>query len=345
MNARAPVLDTTAWGLLLALSLVWGGSFFFAEVALAVLPPLTIVLARLAIGAAGLWLIIAATRTTMPSDRMAWRDLAVMGILNNAIPFGLIVWGQIWITGGLASVLNATTPVLSVVAAHLLTDDEKMTPNRLAGVVLGFLGVVVLMGPSVLGELGGHTLGSVAVLGAAVSYAAAGLWGRRLRHLFHVMEATRAAARGSGRLQQPDQFPDRSLISFQGVLVELRRLSVQFVPSDAQLLDGRAQVGSDDRHGMGVGNFDEHLGIGWLGEAVRQGDSLGPYRLPDVVEHLLERLGGSPTVGSGAVHRHEVQPGQGHRECLRPGAEARIPVFRRDAVSVYQLTDVVDRTR
>ena len=93
MTARAPVLDTTAWGLLLALSLVWGGSFFFAEVALAALPPLTIVLARLTIGAAGLWLIIAVTRTTMPSDRMAWRDLAVMGILNNAIPFGLIVCG------------------------------------------------------------------------------------------------------------------------------------------------------------------------------------------------------------------------------------------------------------
>ena len=190
MIARAPVLDTTAWGLLLALSLVWGGSFFFAEVALAALPPFTIVLARLAIGAAGLWLVIAVTRTTMPSDRMAWRDLAVMGILNNAIPFGLIVWGQVWITGGLASVLNATTPVFSVVAAHLLTDDEKMTPNRLAGVVLGLLGVVVLMGPSVLGELGGHVLGSVAVLGAAVSYAAAGLWGRRLRHLPPVAAAT-----------------------------------------------------------------------------------------------------------------------------------------------------------
>ena len=138
MTAR-PVLDTTAWGLLLALSLVWGGSFFFAEVALAALPPFTIVLARLAIGAAGLWLVIAVTRTSMPADRTAWRDLAVMGILNNAIPFGLIVWGQVWITGGLASVLNATTPVFGVVAAHLLTDDEKMTPNRLAGVVLVFL--------------------------------------------------------------------------------------------------------------------------------------------------------------------------------------------------------------
>ena len=182
-TVRAPVLDTAAWVLLLSLSVVWGGSFFFAEVALTALPPFTIVLARLSVGAAGLWLFVALTRTTMPSDGATWRDLAVMGLLNNALPFSLIVSGQVWITGGLASVLNATTPIFSVVAAHLLTEDEKMTPNRFAGVVLGFLGVVVLVGPSVLGQITGHTLGSAAVLAAAVSYAAAGLWGRRLRRL------------------------------------------------------------------------------------------------------------------------------------------------------------------
>ena len=189
-SVRPPVLDTAAWVLLLSLSVVWGGSFFFAEVALAALPPFTIVLARLSVGAAGLWLITAVTRTAMPADGATWRELAVMGILNNALPFGLIVSGQVWITGGLASVLNAATPVFSVVAAHLLTHDEKMTPNRLAGVVCGFLGVVVLMGPPVLGHLTGHTLGSAAVLAAAVSYAAAGLWGRRLRRLSPLAAAT-----------------------------------------------------------------------------------------------------------------------------------------------------------
>ena len=187
---RAPVLDTAAWVLLLSLSVVWGGSFFFTEVALAALPPFTIVLARLSVGAAGLWLVTAVTRTAMPADGSTWRELAVMGLLNNALPFCLIVSGQVWITGGLASVLNAATPVFSVVAAHLLTHDEKMTPNRLAGVVLGFLGVLVLMGPSVLGEITGQTLGSTAVLGAAVSYAAAGLWGRRLRRLPPLAAAT-----------------------------------------------------------------------------------------------------------------------------------------------------------
>ncbi|MDE0406496.1 MAG: DMT family transporter [Alphaproteobacteria bacterium] len=181
--SRPPVLDMAAWGLLAALSLVWGGSFFFAEVALAALPPFTIVLARLALGAAGLWLLVCLTRATLPIGLRDWRDLAAMGLLNNALPFSLIVWGQQWIDGGLASVLNATTPVFGVVAAHFLTRDEKLTANRLAGVAIGVAGVAVLVGPAAPDDSGGYITGSAAVLAAAVSYAAAGLWGRRLRHL------------------------------------------------------------------------------------------------------------------------------------------------------------------
>ncbi|MCY3755327.1 MAG: DMT family transporter [Alphaproteobacteria bacterium] len=181
--SRPPVLDMAAWGLLAALSLVWGGSFFFAEVALAALPPFTIVVARLALGAAGLWLLVCLTRATLPTGLRDWRDLAAMGLLNNAVPFSLIVWGQQWIDGGLASVLNATTPVFGVVAAHFLTRDEKLTANRLAGVAVGVAGVAVLVGPAAPDDSGGYIVGSAAVLAAAVSYAAAGLWGRRLRHL------------------------------------------------------------------------------------------------------------------------------------------------------------------
>lgn len=181
--SRPPVLDMAAWGLLAALSLVWGGSFFFAEVALAALPPFTIVLARLALGAAGLWLLVCLTRATLPTGLRNWRDLAAMGLLNNALPFSLIVWGQQWIDGGLASVLNATTPVFGVVAAHFLTRDEKLTANRFTGVAIGVAGVAVLVGPAAPNDSGGYITGSAAVLAAAVSYAAAGLWGRRLRHL------------------------------------------------------------------------------------------------------------------------------------------------------------------
>ena len=112
--------------------------------ALYALPPFTIVLARLAVGAAGLWLLLALSRTALPARPGDWRDLAVMGLLNNALPFSLIVWGQQWIDGGLASVLNATPPVFGVVAAHFLTNDEKLTANRLAGVAVGVAGVAVL---------------------------------------------------------------------------------------------------------------------------------------------------------------------------------------------------------
>jgi drug/metabolite transporter (DMT)-like permease len=106
-----------------------------------------------------------------------------MGILNNAMPFCLVVWGQTHIASGLAAILNATTPISTVIVAHLLTDDEKMTGNRLLGVAIGFLGVVVLIGPDSLQGLGANVLAQVAVLLAAVSYAFAGVYGRRFRRM------------------------------------------------------------------------------------------------------------------------------------------------------------------
>lgn len=190
MTQRQLSLDGTAWLMLVGLSLVWGGSFFFVEVALAALPPFTIVMARMTIGALCLWTIVLALRPAMPQDRRTWRDLLVMGVLNNTLPFCLIVSGQVWISGGLASVFNATTPLFGVIAAHYVTRDERLTANRMAGVLIGLAGVVVLIGPAVLGDIGEQALGSAVVLLAAVSYAAAGLWGRRLRHLPPLSAAT-----------------------------------------------------------------------------------------------------------------------------------------------------------
>ena len=106
-----------------------------------------------------------------------------MGLLNNAIPFCLIVWGQTHIASGLAAILNATTPMFTVVVAHVLTDDERMTRNRLAGLLIGLAGVVVIIGPGALQSLGSDVLAQVAVLAAAVSYAFAGVFGRRFRRL------------------------------------------------------------------------------------------------------------------------------------------------------------------
>lgn len=106
-----------------------------------------------------------------------------MGFLNNVIPFLLIVWGQTHIASGLASILNATTPLFAVVVAHFLTEDEKMTGNRLIGVIFGFVGVALMIGPSVLASLGSNVLAQLAVLGAAFSYSLAGIFGRRFRRM------------------------------------------------------------------------------------------------------------------------------------------------------------------
>ena len=103
-----------------------------------------------------------------------------MGALNNVVPFSLITWGQVQIESGLASILNATTPLFTVALAHYLTRDERMTPGKLAGVALGVAGVAVLIGPTALAGLGSYGLGQVAVLGGALSYALAGIYGRRL---------------------------------------------------------------------------------------------------------------------------------------------------------------------
>ena len=137
--------------------------------------------ARVGIAAGALVLAVYASGQRMPRSTALWGAFLVMGALNNLIPFSLIFWGQTRITGGLAAILNATTPLFTVVLAHFLTRDERMTPNRLGGVLLGVAGVVVLIGPAVLHELGLQLLAQIAVLGAALSYALAGIFGRRFR--------------------------------------------------------------------------------------------------------------------------------------------------------------------
>jgi drug/metabolite transporter (DMT)-like permease len=171
------------WSMLLALSILWGGSFFFVGVAVKALPPFTIVLLRVAIAAAALHIVLRATRTAMPWDGNSWRAFFGMGLLNNAIPFCLIVWGQTHIASGLASILNAATPLFTVLVAHALTADERLTKGRIAGVLLGFIGVVVLIGPQALTGLGNDVLAQIAILGAAISYSFASIFGRRFKRM------------------------------------------------------------------------------------------------------------------------------------------------------------------
>jgi len=169
------------WAMLIALSVLWGGSFFFVEVAVDALPPLTIVFLRVGLAAIALWVFAFVTGLRPPRDPRIWGAFFIMGLLNNVVPFSLIVWGQTEIGAGLASILNASTPLFTVIVAGTLLSDERITPIKIVGVIIGFAGVVVMIGGDALTHLGGHVAAQFAVLGAAISYAFAGVFGRRFR--------------------------------------------------------------------------------------------------------------------------------------------------------------------
>lgn len=169
------------WGLLMALSVLWGGSFFFNGVIVRQLPPLTAVALRLVLAALVLVLLIRAIGLSLPRERRVWTAFFGMGLLNNVVPFSLIVWGQTQITSSLAAILNATTPLFAAIVAHVLTADEKLTRHKLVGIMAGFAGVAIMISPSALSGLGDRALAQFAVLGAALSYALAGVFGRRFK--------------------------------------------------------------------------------------------------------------------------------------------------------------------
>lgn len=176
-------MTASEWAMLVGLSILWGGSFFFSRVALAALPPFTLVALRVGLAAFVLNLVLVLSGTRLPRGRAVWLAFLGMGLLNNAVPFSLIVWGQTQIASGLAAILSATTPLFTVVIAHLATNDERMTGHRLAGVVIGLIGVAVMVGPDALAGLGSAFVAQLAVLGAALSYACASIFGRRFRRM------------------------------------------------------------------------------------------------------------------------------------------------------------------
>ena len=170
------------WLMLITLSVLWGGSFFFVEVAVTALPPLTIVALRVGLAAITLWAIAMAMGLKFPTNLGLWAAFLTMGLLNNIIPFSLIVWGQTHISSGLASVLNATTPLFGVLVAGLLLADECISGLKLIGVAIGFSGVLVMIGmPKVDIATQASVLAQMAILVAALSYAFASVFGRRFK--------------------------------------------------------------------------------------------------------------------------------------------------------------------
>ncbi|UCG39496.1 MAG: DMT family transporter, partial [bacterium] len=166
--------------LLLLLGLIWGASFLFIKVAVATIPPFTIVLARTGIAALCLWLVIRVRDGRFPSPGPLWRSFFVMGLFNGAIPYTLINWGEQHIEAGLAAIFNGLMPLFTILFAHFTTRDERFSARKGLGVALGLAGVAVLMGPSVLQGLGAHFLGQLAVTAASASYAVAAIYGKRL---------------------------------------------------------------------------------------------------------------------------------------------------------------------
>lgn len=171
-------IDLASGLMLLALAAVWGGSFFFAAVALEEVPPLTVALHRVFWAVPVLFVVVVWRGVRIPRSMRTWGAYLVMGALNNAIPFSLIFWGQTTIESGLASILNGTTAVFGAVVAGVLLVDEPLTSRKIVGALFGVFGVAVIMGLDALTNLDPRNLAQLAILGAALSYSFAGVWGK-----------------------------------------------------------------------------------------------------------------------------------------------------------------------
>jgi drug/metabolite transporter (DMT)-like permease len=184
---EAPVIrsqmNRSDWLILGILAAIWGGAFLFIGIAVKHVPPLTYVWLRLTIAAIAMWTYLKVRGHSLGLPKQVWGAILLLALLNNALPFTLFGWGQTHIASGLASILNATTPIWGVVVAHFLTHDERMSPRKLAGVLLGFGGVATMIGPSLLSDIGTNALAQLACVTASLSYALAAVWARRFRRI------------------------------------------------------------------------------------------------------------------------------------------------------------------
>ena len=187
MTANDDRIDARDWSLLAVLSVLWGGSFFFNGVVLKELPPLTVVLLRVALAAMILLPVLRAYQIRFPVGLSGWKPFFAIALLNNVLPFSLIVMGQTYIPSGLASILNATTPLFTVMVMAA-AGDEKLHARRVVGIVTGLIGVIILHGQDVhgqgvqgqdLGFQSGEGVGILLCLAAAFSYGLSALYARR----------------------------------------------------------------------------------------------------------------------------------------------------------------------
>lgn len=179
-----------AWTLLFILGLLWGGSFFFGRIAVQEVPPFTLVFFRLFLAAVALHIYLHGRLDTYRQLATHWRAFLFMGFINNALPHTLIFFGQTQIGAGLASILNATTPIFTVLIANRFTADEKLTGAKIAGCLLGLAGTAVLIGPGVFTAASAPIWALMLPILAAFSYGIASTFGKRFRTIPAPVTAT-----------------------------------------------------------------------------------------------------------------------------------------------------------
>lgn len=189
-SPHTDAMTARSWALLLLLGGIWGASFFFARIAVAEIPPMTLVLFRVAIAAVALHVYLAARQVSFRPALEYAGAFMILAVLNNVIPFSLLFLGQTELGAGLAAILNATTPFWTILVANVFTDDERVSWNKLAGIAAGVAGTAVMIGPGVVADLGGPAWAKFAVVGAAISYAFAVIYAKRFKALNPSVTAT-----------------------------------------------------------------------------------------------------------------------------------------------------------
>ncbi len=191
------VMGPVEWVMLMVLSAIWGGSFYFFAVIIKELPVFTIVFFRVFLATVALWLYVLVSKQALPNFKPIWHNFFLMGFCNNVVPFSLIVWGEQRVAPGLAAVLNATTPFFAVIVAHLSTQNEKLTWNRLAGALVGLTGVAALVGFDAIKNLGVDLWFQLAIVLASVSYGISTIFGRRMAGIPPLVTAASQTAASS----------------------------------------------------------------------------------------------------------------------------------------------------
>jgi drug/metabolite transporter (DMT)-like permease len=175
-------MGKTEWVLLFVLAMIWGGSYFFAKVALNEISPMNLVFLRVILASLALYILIKLLHKKIPKDISIWKSFFVMGLINNIIPFALLFWGQTHINSSLAAIFNCTVPIFTIIIAHIFTSDERISKNKILGIALGFVGVIIMIGADIQEQTNKWAiLAMFACVFAAVSYAIATVYGRRFQ--------------------------------------------------------------------------------------------------------------------------------------------------------------------